>query len=223
MLRLDVRKISSMPHSETLDRSFLNEAEENRFLQIKFAHRREQFFAGRMLARQLLCHQVGGAISDWSISAEIGSKPIIVGHSNLHISLSHSNDYVACALADHPIGIDLECEKENRATNDLIAFICNETEQTLLRALSQRQRQSHFIGLWTIKEAWLKQREVAFDFGRLRSLEWQICNQDEADIVTWRFGSENFALSLASHHPNTAEVNWPALCAPDRTEWRRFL
>lgn len=201
----------------------MSEAEENRFFQIKLLHRRDQFLAGRLLARQLLCHQVGGAISDWSISAKNGSKPIIVGHSNLHISLSHSDDYVACALANHPIGIDLECERENRATNDLIAFICNDTEQALFHGLSQQQRQSQLIALWTIKEAWLKQQEADFDFSQLRRLAWQICNQDEADVVTWRFDCEKFALSLASHCPNTVEVQWPALCVPDRTEWRRFL
>lgn len=223
MLRLAVRRISSMLHSETSDRSFLSEAEENRFCQIKLAHRRDQFFSGRLLARQLLCHQIGGAISDWSISAESGSKPIIVGHSNLHISLSHSNDYLACALADHPIGIDLECENEKRATNDLIAFICNDTEQGLFHGLSEQQRQSQLIALWTIKEAWLKRHESDFDFSKLRRLAWRICSQNEADLVTWRFDSEKFALSLVSDCATTADVHWPELCAPDKTEWRRFL
>ena len=78
-------------------------------------------------------------------------------HSSLltppHFSLSHCREAVACAIADKPCGIDIECTNR-RITDSLIRYSMNEGEQTLIRKSDDPQRT--FFRLWTQKEALLK-------------------------------------------------------------------
>jgi 4'-phosphopantetheinyl transferase len=79
-------------------------------------------------------------------------KPFIVGHPEIHFSLSHCREAVACAVSDRPIGVDVESVQ--RKWESLAQYCMNDDE---LRQIEQAERPDvAFIRLWTMKEARLK-------------------------------------------------------------------
>ncbi len=79
-------------------------------------------------------------------------KPFIVGHPEIHFSLSHCREAVACAVSDRPVGIDVESVQRYRES--LAQYTMNAEEQQLIAAAERPD--VAFIRLWTMKEARLK-------------------------------------------------------------------
>lgn len=84
-------------------------------------------------------------------------KPHISGCS-LFISISHSGDFVACAVDKSPIGIDLECPR--KVTENLISYISTEEEKCYILGADKdtidEETTFRFLEVWTAKEAYLK-------------------------------------------------------------------
>jgi 4'-phosphopantetheinyl transferase len=151
--------------------AWLSPAEHTRHDRIAAARRREQFVAGRWLARQLLATVCGGTPAQWRLSAPEHGPPLIEqgpGGIYPHISLSHSGDYVACAIAPVPLGLDVEAPRRVRDWAALVGAICNAREATQWRLTSAAEQEALFYEYWTLKEAWIKQRGEALSLGRLR-------------------------------------------------------
>lgn len=79
-------------------------------------------------------------------------KPFIVGHPEIHFSLSHCREAVACAVSDRPVGIDVESVR--RYKEDVVRYAMSDEEQQLIVAAERPD--VAFIRLWTMKEARLK-------------------------------------------------------------------
>ena len=81
-------------------------------------------------------------------------KPAIVGHPDIHFSLSHCRVGVVCALSDRPVGVDIERVREFR--DSLARYTMNDHE--LQAILAAGRPDVAFTRLWTMKEAVFKQR-----------------------------------------------------------------
>ena len=79
-------------------------------------------------------------------------KPFIVGHPEIHFSLSHCREAVACAVSNRPVGIDVESVQRYRES--LAQYTMSDEEQQLIAAAERPD--VAFIRLWTMKEARLK-------------------------------------------------------------------
>ena len=79
-------------------------------------------------------------------------KPAIVGHPEIHFNLSHCREAVACVVADHPVGIDVEYVRKYE--DSLVRYTMNDQEQAEIAAAERSD--TAFIRLWTMKEARLK-------------------------------------------------------------------
>lgn len=79
-------------------------------------------------------------------------KPSIVGHPEIFFNLSHCREAVACAVSDHPIGIDIESVRPLRES--LVRYTMNEDEVASI--FNDLLPDAAFIRLWTKKEALLK-------------------------------------------------------------------
>lgn len=79
-------------------------------------------------------------------------KPFLTGFPDIHFSLSHCRAAVACAVSDHPVGVDVEVT--GRGNERLFAYVLSESERALVRAAADPQEA--FTRLWTRKEAFLK-------------------------------------------------------------------
>ena len=79
-------------------------------------------------------------------------KPHIVGHPEIHFSLSHCREAVACAVGSRPVGIDVE--SVHRYSESLARYTMNDQELQLIAEAARPE--VAFIRLWTMKEARLK-------------------------------------------------------------------
>ena len=79
-------------------------------------------------------------------------KPSLVGHPTIHFNLSHCREAVVCALADRPVGIDVESVRHYKES--LARYTMNDDE--LQQILTADRPDVAFTRLWTMKEAVLK-------------------------------------------------------------------
>ena len=83
---------------------------------------------------------------------DVHGKPFIVRYPEIHFNLSHCREAVACVVADHPVGIDVE--SIGRYNDSLLHYTMNNQEvEAISNAL---QPEVAFIRFWTMKEALLK-------------------------------------------------------------------
>lgn len=83
-----------------------------------------------------------------------GGKPIWPGKEEIHFNLSHSGDYACCAVADQPVGVDIQvCDGLRSA---LAKRFFTEKDNQRLRECSGQEQENLFYRLWSIKESYIK-------------------------------------------------------------------
>jgi 4'-phosphopantetheinyl transferase len=180
--------------------SWLTFAERERLAGMHTARRRAQFVAARWQARRVLAAAFGGGPADWPLTAPHDAPPGVAGRDDLQLSVSHSGDWAACAVAGEPVGLDLEAPQRQRDIAGLVALCCTPPEQALVRAAADAQ--ALFYQLWTVKEAWLKRRRDWIAPRRLRQVEALPAAAGDAQARTW--SSPGWTLALCGAHP----VQW---------------
>lgn len=83
-------------------------------------------------------------------AARPSGQPYLPDFPDLHLSISHSGGWVVCAVADVPVGIDLELPRPVRPG---LAARWFDTDEQALTAHDS----SAFFDLWMVKEAVLKE------------------------------------------------------------------
>jgi len=178
---------------------WLSCGEQQRLAVLVGERRRTQFLAARWQARWLLAQVLGGTPEDWVLEAPPDAPPSVAGRGDLFLSISHSGDRTACALASSPVGVDLEQPQRQRDTEGLVALCCTPGEQALFAGLGDAERAALFYASWTVKEAWLKQRGEWLAPRRLRQLDARPA--EDGDIRTW--AGEDWQLAVTGR-----EVRW---------------
>ena len=79
-------------------------------------------------------------------------KPLLDGHPNIHFSMSHCCDAVACAVSDQPVGIDIETFEHY--SEEVAVRVMSEKE--MLEIKSSPYPAMAFTRLWTMKESLYK-------------------------------------------------------------------
>lgn len=184
---------------------WLGPAEQARLAAISAHGRRAQFLAGRYLARRCLAAHAGGTWQDYQLSAPEDAAPTLLAApaavtlGDLHFSLSHSSDYLACAVAPHPIGIDVEDSTRQRDVEALNGWIHE------AGALSDAAGQglAWFYAQWTLKEAWLKQLGSAANRPSMKAMRFiPAATAQETAAMT----GSNAGLSLALYPAKAAQL-----------------
>ncbi len=169
------------------------------------AQRRRQGIGAELLLIHALRAVSPELLPPLSIAAEPDGKPCL-NDSDLHFSLSHSGSFAACALSDHPVGLDLE--KRGRMRESLLRRSFSPEEQTLIR--SSQDSDLLFTRIWTGKESFVK----ATGQGILSPLrEIQPLNPP-AGVSYWHKDLESFCISVCvlgfSAEPDRCEqINLP--------------
>jgi len=153
---------------------WLSASEQARLAQMAEPARRAEFIACRYALRLLLAGDEG-QFADWSLEAPAGQPPRLSASTGagLHLSLSHSHGWISCALAPEPVGIDMELitRKPASAIADLAQLACTPDQREALAHIADlAQCQQRFVQLWSLKEAWFKQRGTGVDFAMLPRL-----------------------------------------------------
>ena len=83
-----------------------------------------------------------------------GGKPYLKDYPEIYFNLSHSGDYVCCAVGDEPVGVDIQKVVPVKAGLAERFFTENEIRQ--LKELSKEKREQLFFRMWSIKESYIK-------------------------------------------------------------------
>lgn len=164
----------------------LSEDERERADAIAKPLRRRQFIAGRLLLRRMLAQALGGRCEDFELDATAGAPPRMRSRPDLHLSVSHSREWVAAAIADRPVGIDIEALAARRDPERFARWVCSTDEFDRWRALDGVAADDALIAHWTRKEAWLKREGGEVLLTRMHRLHAGTADAASADGATWR-------------------------------------
>jgi 4'-phosphopantetheinyl transferase len=178
---------------------WLSDSERLRAAAYRAPRRQEQFLASRWLARRLLARRFGGQPMDWLLSATKDAPPRVLSETPepVECSISHSGDWVSCALAPLPVGLDVETTTRRRPVPELARLVCHPSEQLELANLAESEQLHTFYRLWTLKEAWLKRQGSGIDFSRMRSLRARLESREAANALTLTSVDGAVALALS--------------------------
>ena len=91
---------------------------------------------------------------DYRIDRGEKGKPFIVGVENVFFNISHSGDYVVCAVSDREIGIDIE--KRAKARMEVAGRFFHGEEVAQLKMSEEDKQDQLFFNYWSVKESFLK-------------------------------------------------------------------
>ena len=83
-----------------------------------------------------------------------GGKPYLRNYPQVHFNLSHSGDYVCCAIGDEPVGVDIQ--KRVNTKDGLAKRFFTKEENRMLDELDEEERKQLFFRMWSIKESYIK-------------------------------------------------------------------
>jgi phosphopantetheinyl transferase len=173
------------------ERDWLSESEAERVATLRHAGRRAQYLAGHWLARVLLARAFGGVPMQWRLRERKGQPPEVQGRGDaLRVSISHAGEWLAVAVADAPVGIDIEVN--TRVLDDAVEPLLREPGEApgSLDAGTRLRR-------WVAKEAWIKRDHGSALPARLQALRlWP-----GADVRLWRHAELHLALAVAVADP----------------------
>ena len=136
-----------------LEAALLELSPERREQALRYRHelgRRQCALAYLLLKRAL--HEGYGITGSPRFNYGEHGKPLLADYPDIHFSLSHCREAVACAVSDRPVGIDVE--SIGRYREQLAAYTMSEDERAAIAAAASPE--VAFTRLWTMKEALLK-------------------------------------------------------------------
>jgi 4'-phosphopantetheinyl transferase len=180
--------------------SWLSDSERQRLSSINSSRRHRQFLSGHWLLRRLATKVFGDQSSQWSVTTGLDRAPVLqslrhgVG-DGVRASLSHSGDWVVAAIANFPVGVDLECPSKPRDLLALADMTFSPEERATLRTLPENERPATFYLYWTLKEATGKREGHGLRPELARRQRPAACVANEAGVVSWRFADCSLALA----------------------------
>ena len=169
---------------------WLSESEWERLAGLRHDARRAQYLTGHWLARVLLARAHGGEPAHWRLRERRGLPPQAQGLEDvMRISISHSGDWIAVAVATVPIGIDLE--QRPRVLDAAI-------EPLLLNAdeAPGSVDSDNLLQRWVAKEAWIKRQAESALPERLAQLQLRPIARDHAEVRIDSHAGLHVALSI---------------------------
>ncbi|MBR1742986.1 MAG: 4'-phosphopantetheinyl transferase superfamily protein [Lachnospiraceae bacterium] len=101
-------------------------------------------------------------LGEWGISSEDleicyheNGKPYLGNRNGVFFNLSHSGEYVICAVSEKEVGCDVEKISEYREGVAKRFFSSSEYEM-LLDLKTEQEKAEIFFRLWTLKESYIK-------------------------------------------------------------------
>lgn len=199
MLRVAVARVTAWPGDGAMP-GWLCDPECRRWATLR-PPARGAFVASRALLRQLLQSATRVPAAAWQVSAEAGSTPVARASSfahAVHVSLSHRLGWVAAAVGDTPVGVDLEVDRAPRSEPaDRAALMLSPAELAEWHAVPASDREAALLMRWTAKEAWFKAappQSAPWDFRRVHV---RASEPARANARTWRATPVHVALSCA--------------------------
>ena len=115
--------------------------------------RRLSLCAGALLGAML--RQRGVADAEMCFAEGEHGKPYLPRRPDVQFSLSHSGTLAMCAVADSPVGCDVQ-RVSPRSLRLAERFFSAEEQRIIFSLSSEDARQAMFYRIWTLKESFIK-------------------------------------------------------------------
>ena len=124
---------------------------QERLKSFKFFRDARNCLLGDLLARVEI-NRVAG-LDAWKLEFTTNAygKPLLVGRPRIHFNISHAGDYIACAVANEPVGIDVEVIKDTDLKIAERFFAVDE-----MTYVTDGDSTRRFYEIWTKKESHIK-------------------------------------------------------------------
>ena len=156
-------------------------SEQRREQALQFKHAFGQYACLKSyLMLQDLLREHYGIEGDLVFSYNEHGKPMLKEVSNIHFSISHCKEAIAVAVADRPVGIDVETLR--MPSEALAEKVMDEGEK--LRFDISDTPEDFFTAIWTAKEAVMKCRGTGIVMEELPEILYKV--RDEMIIETTR-------------------------------------
>lgn len=197
--QVELRKIDDLAaEARAQGLAWLTPAERERLRTITAPARQEAFLAGHWQARKRAAQRLGLALHSiaWAVQARGRPQLQVAGEAlPLHVSISHSDGWLAVAVADVPVGIDLELPRRPRDWRKLAAFVLTAEEGGDLEAHAERAQAALFRRLWALKEAHAKRSGQGLGVRAARERCARPTTAASAEAWTWDVGEGALALA----------------------------
>ncbi len=161
--------------------------------------------AGELLARYSVGQYTGKADQEIILRFGDKGKPHIENFTGIHFNISHSGNFVVCAVSSSEIGIDVE--RVRKINLRIAERFFSEKEINDLMACKEEERMHYFITLWTIKESYLK----AVGRGLTQHLNsFTIVKDGDSYLLTGNEEAKGFGIETSCLSPEYLM----AVCAP---------
>ena len=131
---------------------FIHFRKKEHILRQKTKQNADNMLIGEILAKVAIKKTFGIDISKQEFVCNEYGKPYLLNYPDVHFNISHSGQYVACAVSDKPVGIDIQ--KISEYNPAVAKRVCSVQELKCIE--SSTDKSSEFIKLWTQKEAVIK-------------------------------------------------------------------
>ena len=139
--------------------NFLDIEKRNQYLSSSNENRKNSILLSQGFAKEKIAELLCIDKKDIVFSITELGKPFCKSHPEIYFSLSHSEDFIALAISDRDVGIDIE--KTREAKENLIRRVCCENE--IKKIFSSENPDKVFTETWTKKEAYLKALGTGID------------------------------------------------------------
>lgn len=163
-------------------RLLLSDSEQERAQRFHFESDREKYTLYHAALRIILSGVVGVSPHKLSLSLADKGKPYLTDFPGIHFNLSHAGEMAVLAVADVPIGIDVEWIKVKQDCLALARRFFHYDEVKYLEGLPSHKLLNSFFGIWVAKEAFVKALGEGISFG-LNKFSIQLT--DEKPVVGW--------------------------------------
>jgi len=147
---LDIKNLNEAQFELALKKMSIER--QQKCLRYKFVDDRRRMAFGEELLRKLISEEYGVDESDILITNLPSGKPVAeVKGNEVFVSLTHSGNFVACALSNNPVGIDLEVKRDFNPR--VLKALCDAEREFVAKS---KDEAIAFLKIWTAKEAYLK-------------------------------------------------------------------
>ena len=148
MTDVEILEVSKVPESDFVrEYNRLSEYNKKR-ISIMRPQDKRRSLAGLILLRKKIAEVYG--ISEYEFTYNENGKPLL---SFCCFSISHSGNYVVCAVSERPVGVDTEVIRDIPFRNDYRLFTL---EEVVYVNESEKEHTLRFFEVWTKKEAYIK-------------------------------------------------------------------
>ncbi|HUH29218.1 4'-phosphopantetheinyl transferase family protein [Gelidibacter sp.] len=151
-----IYKIELLKLQETIPdlTRFLSDSECQRANRYHFIKDKNRFIICRALLKLLLAEYTALDISQISIEVDAHKKPYLPSHPSVYFNVSHSLDYAIIAIAENPVGVDLEYINKEFNYKEILPNVYHQKEMDEIEI--SKDKYLTFYKLWTRKEAVVK-------------------------------------------------------------------